>query len=170
MPTIEVSGIRLEYSDADDVRFRDGAIKLRAKVQPFNINNRVWFVFRIDSREWQRKRADWVPDESQDEYRIELSLSEVAGRLTYYAYVRRGPLTTPRWAGEVRGPDSAEVGNLAVEVALPSAKRSCSDVPAHSNREACTSGLGFADGNRQIGARGRLVKDAANRWPPRGFW
>jgi hypothetical protein len=122
MPVVEQSGIRLEYSASHEVEYREGLVELYATVKPSSVNNQVWFVFRIDGGQWQREKARRLSATHQDRYAVTLEIPEGRERLTYYAFLRRGPLTTPRWASESSVRGIAEMGDLTVEIALGGGK------------------------------------------------
>src|SRR5215208_1578462 len=98
MPAVEQSGIRLTYSGAQEINFVDGKIELNAETSKFNINNQVWFAYRIDEGEWQRKKATLLSSTSIGRYVVRIPIAEGKHRLVYYGFLRRGPLTIPRWA------------------------------------------------------------------------
>ena len=77
MPIVEQSRIRLEYPAGDEQSIRsEGAIKLRARVIPPHVNNRVWFVYRIDEGQWIRRQATReIASTGEDQYFLAVDVS-----------------------------------------------------------------------------------------------
>ncbi len=120
MPVVEQSGMRLEYSLADEQPLQpNGRIRLRALTSPPHINNRVWFAYRLEQGEWIfRPATREVAGIREEQYVLELDVPKGAAVLSYLAFVRRSGITVPRGADSLTSGEAQGLKELTVDVNL----------------------------------------------------
>src|SRR5262245_25594483 len=120
MPVVEQSGVRLEYPVGDEQSIRtDGALKLRARVTPKNVNNRVWFAYQIDEGQWIRRQATREsPSTGEEQYILAVDVSTGRVGIRYLAFVRCGGITAPRGADSTSPDGDPGLKELTVYMSL----------------------------------------------------
>jgi hypothetical protein len=131
MPVVKQSGIQLEYSGADEQPlYINGTVKLRARVSPPHVNNRVWFIVQIGGGQWLRSQAN-RESANADAEQYSLSMDRPAGQvgLRYLAYVRRSGIIVPGGA-ETASPDADQnLRELIVNLDLPHSDTASGEEP-----------------------------------------
>jgi len=120
MPVVEQSGMRLEYPAGDEQSIlTDGTVKLRARVTPKHVNNRVWFAYQIDEGQWIRRQATRESASTgEEQYVLVVDVSTGRVGIRYLAFVRCGGITVPRGA-DSRSPDEdRDLKELTVYMSL----------------------------------------------------
>ena len=142
MPVVEQSGMRLEYPAGDEQSIRsEGAIKLRARVIPPHVNNRVWFVYRIDEGQWIRRQAtrDFASI-AEEQHSLAVDMSTARAGLRYLTFVRRGGITVPRGADTTFPDGDQSLKELTVYVSLTH-DNAASRQPRSSDERSHDSGV-----------------------------